>query len=202
MMHFLGKHKQKIGICISSQQALKQQDRFALWLDQVVTRHGCGIVFIPMNPITDFALMSEIREEMINKDQSIIATGTDNPEHVAGLAQHMDIVISSRLHLLIFASVSATPCVGIGRGSKVSVFLKQMGQQTAGSTENIDFDKLDASINDIFLRPQTYHDAAVIARADMLERLEKATDTLGNVIRKLPGKSITQSPKLVLEAQQ
>ena len=202
MMEFLGKHKTRIGICISSQQALRQQDRFALWLDQVVARHGCGIVFIPMNPITDFALMSEIREEMTCKEQSIIATGTDDPEHVAGLAQAMDIVISSRLHLLIFASVSATPCVGIGRGSKVSVFLKQMGQQTAGSTENIDFEKLDSAIQDIFLRPRTYHHAAVIARAEMLERLEKATATLGNVLRQIPCKSTTQSPKLVLEAQQ
>ncbi|KZZ77610.1 hypothetical protein A3767_19535, partial [Oleiphilus sp. HI0133] len=125
MMEVLESGSKLIGVCISSQQKINQLDAFASWLDGLVDTYQAKIVFIPMNPITDFKLMSQIREAMFHRSQSIIASGSVKPSSVAGLASKMDVVISSRLHLLIFAAISSTPCIGIGRGSKVTNFLSE-----------------------------------------------------------------------------
>ncbi|NRB42713.1 MAG: polysaccharide pyruvyl transferase family protein [Pseudomonadales bacterium] len=182
MMDFLQRHPQRLGICISSQQALVQEKEFIYWLDQVVAQKQLGIVFIPMNAITDFELMANLRESMLYKDSTIIASGSERPEAIAGLAGQMNAIISSRLHLLIFASISATPCIGIGRGSKVNNFLSQFGQFTAGTTQDIAFDELDTALNEVLGRPIWYRETAQAVRNSMLERLNVGIDALANVL--------------------
>lgn len=185
LRQFLKKNPNRIGVCISSQQAITQQKEFATWLDQTIIKRDTGVVFIPMNPITDFELMADIRESMVHKERTTIATGSSLPSDIAGLAAEMDVVISSRLHLLIFASISATPCIGIGRGSKVRNFLSQMGQNTAGSTDRLDFDTLESSLQDITESPLKYQQASCLARTRLLARLNRACEALFNEIHNI-----------------
>ena len=172
--NFMEDNPRKIGVCISSQQALVEISEFSKWLDHTIVSKKLAIVFIPMNPITDFETMVKIRELMVHKNRTIIAIGSEKPGDIAGLASEMDVVISSRLHLLIFASISATPCIGIGRGSKVNNFLKQLGQCTAGTTDKINFVMLEEALADILSRNSVYKEAAKIARTRMLDRLADA----------------------------
>lgn len=185
MVDFLQDHERKFGVCISAQQPLRQLRAFSAWLDNQVIQEQAGIVFIPMNPITDLEISKKIRQHMRFKSNVAIAEGLTAPEHVAGLAEEMDLVISSRLHLLILASVTSTPCLGIGRGSKVRVFLKQIGQQTVGTTEDMDFAKLDYFVKDILARPNIYDMASRIGRKAMLGRLNEAMAAFGHTVREI-----------------
>ena len=182
MMEVLESGSKLIGVCISSQQKINQLDAFASWLDGLVDTYQAKIVFIPMNPITDFKLMSQIREAMFHRSQSIIASGSVKPSSVAGLASKMDVVISSRLHLLIFAAISSTPCIGIGRGSKVTNFLSEFGFCTAGDTDNIKFEYLEKEVRKILLEKDAYKEVADLVRESMLIRLEHGVAALKNCL--------------------
>ena len=182
LISFVEGHKTLIGICISSQQGLTQRNQFVEWLDSIVRAKNVGIVFIPMNPITDFEVMADMRESMLYRDSTIIASGSNRPEAVVGLAARMDIIISSRLHLLIFASISATPCIGIGRGSKVKNFLSEFGQCTAGTTAHIDFNQLDNKLTHLLSNKGIYKKHAIHVHHKMLNRLNTGINALSSVI--------------------
>jgi polysaccharide pyruvyl transferase WcaK-like protein len=182
VMRALQSGRKKVGICISSQQQISDMTMFSKWLDQVINQHEAEVFFIPMNPETDFATMAKIRDHMTHADNTVMALGDDSPASVAGLAGEMDVIISSRLHLLIFASISCTPCIGIGRGSKVSNFLSEFGFCTAGDTQNIRYDYLSNELNKLLSNKSMYQDIADTVRRSMLARLDHGIEALGEVI--------------------
>lgn len=191
VMRALQSNCKKIGICISSQQEITGMLEFSKWLDKVIERHHAKIFFIPMNPETDFETMAKIRAGMIHINESVMALGDDTPEAVAGLAGEMDVVISSRLHLLIFASISCTPCIGIGRGSKVSNFLSEFGFCTAGDTQKIRYDALTSELNKLLSNKHKYQEISGSVRKSMLERLDHGIAALGAVIN--PSQTLAQA---------
>jgi polysaccharide pyruvyl transferase WcaK-like protein len=182
LVTFLDTDKKLLGVCISSQQELVEQKQFSSWLDHTIATKNVRIVFIPMNPITDFETMSTIRNDMTHRHETIIAKGSTLPESVAGLASKMDAIISSRLHLLIFASISATPCIGIGRGSKVSNFLSEFGMCTAGNTQAIEFEHLEKELSKIFNEKPMFVAIAKTVHANMLQRLQMGIKALETVL--------------------
>ena len=133
---------EKIGACISSQRPLSDLDGFAETLDSLLDGNNRKIFFIPMNPKTDYALMSDIRQKLKYKDRAYLLRGISNWKNVVAVARHCDAVISSRLHLLILSANVGTPIVGISRGSKISNFLMKFAANPAGSVENCNFEKL------------------------------------------------------------
>lgn len=178
MMSLINSESKLIGVCISSQQQIAELSTFASWLDSLIDTYQAKIVFIPMNPVTDFDLMTQIRDAMFHQSHSLIATGSTLPGAVAGLAAKMDVVISSRLHLLIFAAISSTPCIGIGRGSKVSNFLSEFGFCTAGDTQRIEYEYLNKEIPKILNERKMYHEISDLVREAMVIRLEQGIEAL------------------------
>jgi polysaccharide pyruvyl transferase WcaK-like protein len=168
----------KIGVCVSSQQPITQLIQFANWLDKIIVQHNAQIIFIPMNPITDYQVMSEIQIEMKQRNSTLIAEGSVDPSAIAGLTSNVDIVISSRLHLLIFAAISNTLCIGIGRGSKVSNFLSEFGYCTAGTTEDINFEYLSKEVSKLLQKKSTFCEIGTLVRQAMLMRLDKGKQEL------------------------
>lgn len=185
VIEFLNAHQIKFGICISSQQPVLQLDELAAWLDAQIIARGAGIVFIPMNPITDLETSQQILSRMHHKTQVCILKGVRSPEVIAGITQQMNLVISSRLHLLILASLSHTPCLGIERGSKVRVFLSQLGQEVVGTTDCINFTRLDNCVNDVMTRSVEFKAAACNGRKRMLARLERVSSIFGRAVQEV-----------------
>ena len=93
---------------------------------------GAHILGIPMNPKTDRALLESLGVECI--------VGT-TPEAVMEAAAKCDVVLSSRLHLLILAANAGTPGLGIARGSKLANWLSNFGESVVGDVYNCDWGK-------------------------------------------------------------
>ncbi len=172
----------KVGLCISAQRKVLQEEELVAYLDDIVENHKLKIVFIPMNPITDAALMTSIQSKMRNAESTIVAKGSISPEEITGLTAELDLVISSRLHLLILASINYCPIIGINRGSKVSNFLSLFGREPIGSTELIDFNAFDTELKYLLGSSEAFREKAVTVRTDMLSRLEGAKELLAEVI--------------------
>ena len=57
-------------------------------------------------------------------------------------AAECDVVLSSRLHLLILAANAGTPGLGIARGSKLANWLANFGRSVEGSVYDCKWDKV------------------------------------------------------------
>lgn len=130
-----------IGICVSAQNAMRQTEGMAALLERFHRELGARIVFIPMNPKTDRALMSGIRERLSFAERTVMVEQFE-PEDIQNIVGGCDLLISSRLHLLILGLNRLVPGIGIARGSKIANYLTPFGLPTIGTTDDCDFEQL------------------------------------------------------------
>jgi polysaccharide pyruvyl transferase WcaK-like protein len=144
--NILDSNARKIGLCISAQRQLVHEKELIEFIDQLADRNY-RIVFLPMNHSTDAPLMQRLQERMQNRAHSVVIGGRRTPREILAIAGKLDLVISSRLHLLILASVLHVPIIGISRGSKVDNFLTAFGHTSAGSVDECDFDHMQSELD-------------------------------------------------------
>ncbi len=89
-------------------------------------RLGLQPVFVPINHLEDVAPARAVAARL--KCPHTILTGQLNGRETSGLMSRMTIVVSMRLHGLIFAAGHGVPLVGVVYDPKVSGFLKYIGQ--------------------------------------------------------------------------
>lgn len=157
-----------VGLCLSAQRTVSDTAGVRRFLARLAAA-GVRVVGIPMNPKTDAAILRTL-------GVADVSDGT-TPEAVAAQAAACDLVVSSRLHLLILAANVGTPGVGIARGSKIANWLANFGERPIGSVEACDWEALTdavlARLGDPSLRSRfATRRRAVYARLDA--RLELA----------------------------
>ena len=108
--------------------------------------------------------------------------GRFDPGEILAVASRMDVIASSRLHLLIFASIVHVPIVGISRGSKVDAFLDPFGLRSVGSTENCDFGRLRSEISRLLRERPAYEATSRRVRAELLGRMDVAKRRLAEIL--------------------
>ena len=155
-----------IGVCVSAQRALSSQDGFARFLDSLLDEDSRrDIVFIPMNPKTDYALMGDILSRMKHGgDRARCVSGLSRPGMVQDAVSKCACVISSRLHLLILSGNVSTPVIGIRRGSKLDNYLANFSLVPCGSVSDCDYDAIRAEVAK-FLSPEGSSSFKVLAEA-------------------------------------
>lgn len=168
--------EKRIALCISAQSPLRDLSNFAAWLDQLSATENALIVMLPMNPITDYALMNKLRSQLKYPKKTIMPVFKE-PEEIQAVVAQCQLVISSRLHLMILALNYLVPCIGIARGSKINSFLDDFGLPVAGTTGEVDFEVLDAQARK-YLAPSDFRVQAQTARLKMLNRLTEAEQKL------------------------
>lgn len=173
----------RIGLCISAQQSLAGVRDLAHCLDELIDTSGACVVGIPMNPLTDSALMAELAGYMKRRDRFTVLTGEYQPAEIVAVASRMGVVVSSRLHLLILSAIMGVPIVGIARGSKVDNFLSHFNLHSVGSVADCDF----AALKENVLRMlgeggDTFRAQSAEVQAASLQRLHEAKQRLASVL--------------------
>jgi len=172
----------KIGLCVSAQAAITKERELAQCLDELAATTGSHIVAIPMNPLTDSALMARLAGRMNHRENITVITGEYQPAEILAMTSRMSVVVSSRLHLLILSSIVGVPIVGIARGSKVDNFLAHFGLVPVGSVDDCDFAALKREVTRMLDAPEAYRERARIVQGEGLERLESAKALLSSVL--------------------
>ena len=153
-----------LGLCISTQRQVADLAGVSE-LIAAVRKAGARVLGIPMNPKTDRALLERLGVDCI--------PGT-TPEAVAEAAATCDVVLSSRLHLLILAANVGTPILGVARGSKLANWLANFGRTVEGSVFDCDWKRVTEHVL-AALRDRGDWDAVrAAAYARLTDRLEKA----------------------------
>lgn len=162
----------KMGLCVSAQGAIAKEQELAVCLDEIASEANVYIVGIPMNPLTDSALMARLGGLMPSRDRMLVLTGEYRPAEVLAIASRMNVIVSSRLHLLIFAAIAGVPIVGVSRGSKVDTFLRPFGRSTVGSVHECDFRALKNEVLSLSRNAQPFRDRCAEVLAEDFRRLD------------------------------
>ncbi len=181
-LQFLESDGPKIGLCISAQSPVKQLSSMQAMFDSLISKRKIKVVGIPMNPITDAQLLEDFRKGLLDPASMHVVQGRYEPDEITAVASKVDVVISSRLHLLILASITLTPFIGISRGTKVTNFTRQFDLPDIGSVDTLDMSKLSDEIERLLDHRPAFREIAKSVRVAMLERLSKAKERLKQVL--------------------
>lgn len=171
----------KVGLCISAQRQLVHEQELIDFLDRLAeSRHH--IVFLPMNPLTDAELMQKLRSRMRHRERSVVIEGRREPGEILAITDRLDLVISSRLHLLILASIVHVPIIGISRGTKVDNFLAPFGHVPAGTVDECDFDHMQRELDRLIDCRAEFQEVSTAVHEMLLHRLDTAKASLANLL--------------------
>ncbi len=175
---------QRVALCVSAQREITRWDELVRTLDRILERRGVELIGLPMNPITDLALLEKLKADLERPESFQILRGVTEPEDVTAVAARMDVIISSRLHLLILGSIHHVPLIGISRGSKVDNFLAPFGLESVGSVEACDFDALVRETFRLLEQRGAFEARSRGVRDALLHRLDTARSRLAEVLTK------------------
>ncbi len=153
-----------LGLCISTQRQVADLEGVCR-LIAAVRASGARVLGIPMNVKTDRELLERLGVACI--------PGT-TPEAVIEAAATCDVVLSSRLHLLILAANVGTPGLGIARGSKLANWLANFGQTVVGSVCDCDWQQATSRVLDMLADRGDWDAVRAAAYGRLTARFEKA----------------------------
>ncbi|WP_322203128.1 polysaccharide pyruvyl transferase CsaB [Acutalibacter intestini] len=87
--------------------------------------YGLEPVFISINAFQDESAAQAVLSCMDHPGK--LLTGAPGPEMLISILSHMDVVVSMRLHGLIFSSLSGVPLVGVSYDPKIGSYLRYLG---------------------------------------------------------------------------
>ena len=103
--------------------------KIALACDEMAEK-GCRIMFVPMQYPDDLKVSEKIRTMM--KQEAVIIDQRLKPEEIMGIIGHCSLMLSMRLHALIFAAIQNVPMAGIIYDPKIDYYLKELDMPSCG----------------------------------------------------------------------
>ena len=160
-----------VGVCVRRWPGfLDKTGAFAEALRHAWETHGLTPVFVSINHRSDGEAAERVCEKLpAGMPRFVLREPMPTPLTIAILSR-MELVLSMRLHGLIFAAASGVPLAGVSYDPKVTAFLDYAGQKNHLPLEQVDGEKLCALVDAAYaLRGDR---AALRARADELREKE------------------------------
>jgi polysaccharide pyruvyl transferase WcaK-like protein len=170
----------RVALCVSAQREITRWKELVAAVDSLLALPNVEIVGLPMNPITDLEILVRLHNAVRHPGAFQVIAGVTEPADITALAARMDVIISSRLHLLILGSINHVPIIGISRGSKVDNFLEPFGLKAVGSVESCDFDSLVRETDRLLRDGKGFRESSRRVREKLLQRLDRARERLSD----------------------
>ncbi len=146
-------------------------DKFAQICDRIHDEFDKTIVFIVMHNPADANISKEVISKM--HAPAYILDKEYSPTEIMGMISQMEIILSMRLHTLIFATKQRVPIVGFIYDPKINNYLNLINMPNGGNVNNIDVDKTinefenilnnyDSIVNDLNISARKLEEKAVL----------------------------------------
>lgn len=94
--------------------------------EEITEKYGLTPVIIPMQEVQDGKICESLYGRL--KSRGAVMYRPANAPELIGVLKHAEMVMSMRLHLVIFASSAGVPVIGLSYDPKVNSMLLQLGQ--------------------------------------------------------------------------
>ena len=154
--YFLDEEKIFVGVSVRKWSHWENcQNELAAALDKLVEEKNAEIIFLPMQFPEDVKAAESTAKLM--KNNSAVLSDEFSTAEILSLVGCMDILISIRLHALIFAGVMNVPMLGISYDPKIERFLDSIGEKPLGTLENITAEKIFDEVTKKFDAKKNLH---------------------------------------------
>ncbi len=120
---------------------------FAALSDRLSRELGKTVVFLVMQTPGDEDISRQVRALM--EEPSYLVKTPGEPETMLALMEKLDVVVSMRLHTLIFAAAAGVPMVGCVYDPKVEALLGTLGMPDCGTPETMEAGAAFATVKDM-----------------------------------------------------
>ncbi len=121
----------------------------------VLDKYDINIVLIPMQHSMDLEISTKLYNQ-INRENVFLLRGNYLSEEVLGIIGRLSVLISMRLHTLIFAGAQEVPLAGIIYDPKINNYLRLLDMPSLGECQNLDLDFIKNQIDDIIVNREDY----------------------------------------------
>jgi polysaccharide pyruvyl transferase CsaB len=136
--------------------------------DYVYEKYNLLPLFVPMEYPLDLTVIKRIVSKMKNK--GYILQKSHSVSEIFTVIKKMDIMISMRLHALIFAANLNVPLLGISYQPKVDGFLDYISQPCAGNIKNISIEKTKEEIDRILMNSDSIKKELAVTMAELIKK--------------------------------
>jgi len=140
--------------------------------ERAYAEYGLIPVFIPINHLEDIAPAKQVAKHL--SCPYAVLDGYRPPNIMSGMLSRMSVIVSMRLHGLIFAAGHGVPLVGVVYDPKVSSFLLYIGQELFCDLKNVSLESLNALVDRAIARGSSEEQAGAVARLWELEKVNRA----------------------------
>ncbi|MHA1381473.1 MAG: polysaccharide pyruvyl transferase family protein [Candidatus Helarchaeota archaeon] len=139
--------RKKVGIGISIEPDCREYNHPTNWskvADFIIENFDSDVVFLPNNTEKDkdLKIMREVYEIMNHKNRAFIIDLELTPKEMISAISTLEMMVSSRMHQLMFSSLCGVPFVGISRSEKIDSFLNNFDMSPAISIKDFDLEKI------------------------------------------------------------
>ncbi len=150
-------------------------ERLAELFDDICRDTGYVPVFLCMQPTTDLRGAKSVMELMQTK--SYLLPGQLTAQEMMSALGNMKLVVSMRLHTLIFAAAAGTPVMGFDYDPKVVSLLRTLGMPSLGTVQDLNVPQGRQQAAEFVSREETYC-RNIKAAAQNLREKEQENDRI------------------------
>ena len=130
--------------------------------DYMIEKLGVQPVFIPMHYPHDVEICHRVASMM--KHKAIIIENKYSVSQTLGIIKNMDMIIGMRLHALIYGASLQVPVLGLIYDPKVEGFLEYINQPSAGNVEDLNYEHLIKSIENVWDNRQQIKEELIVTK--------------------------------------
>ncbi|GKX30450.1 polysaccharide pyruvyl transferase CsaB [Vallitalea longa] len=162
--------KPLVGILFREWKNINYEEIIANVCDELIANKDVNIVFIPMEYKEDIDISKRIASRM--KQNSYVLDEDLDSSSIIGVIGEMHMILSMRLHALLFAALSSVPMVGFVYDPKVSCYLDLLKMPSAGNVKELNKTYINDIVNDVYNNYDKYVNQLDEIKVEMRKKSE------------------------------